>query len=154
MSRYDPLATVKRVTGLMQQGIRDAGEHVIPGSQVCPPIAVRPRAASCCVLLKMLTDGGPVPDDLTMLRSAKELREHVRSDGAVYLGAFEVVGRPDSVVLVYGDHTMTPQGAERLATLERPELERRYAAARLGPFGTVASAADAVAAPRSHPLSS
>ncbi len=152
MATYSPLDAVKRVTGLMQREIRNAGEQVIPGSQVCPPIAVKSRAAACCVLLKMLTEGGPVPDDFTGLTSSRALRDHVRSDGAIYLGAFELQGQPDSVVLVYGDHLMTPAGAERLATLERPELQRRYAAWRLGPFGTVASASPDDADPlRSSP---
>jgi hypothetical protein len=133
---YSPIASLRRLRGDMQSAISKAGERVIPGTEVAAPIAVVQRAAPCCVLLKMLTDGGPVPDDFTRLTSSSALRDHVRSDGAVYLGAFEVQGKPDSVVLVYGDPSMPVANAERLASLERPSLERRYADWQLGIFAS------------------
>jgi hypothetical protein len=132
---YSPIDSLRKLRGEMQRKIQEAGELVIPGSQVAPPLVnVEKRADPCCVLLKMLTDGGPIPDDFKGLRSSQAIREHVRSDGAVYRGAFELQGRPDSVVLVYGDPTLTDQQAERLSVIERPALERRYSDWTLGPF--------------------
>lgn len=133
---YNPLDSLRSLRSNMQREIAKHESVAIPGTEVKAPLAVVRRPTSCCVLLKALTDGGPVPADFTALKSAAMLRAHVRSDGAVYLGAFELAGHPDSIVLVYGDPAMRPAAAERLATLERAALQRRHASWQLGPFAS------------------
>jgi hypothetical protein len=89
----------------------------------------------CAVLLRSFTEGGPVPDDFEGLpKTAEALKSHVRSDGAVYLGAFEVQGDKDSVVLMYGPSNLTETRAEAIANMERLALTNRHAAWALGPF--------------------
>ncbi len=90
----------------------------------------------CAVLLRSLTEGGPVPDDFTALpKTAAAFKAHVRPDGAVYKGAFELQGRRGSVVLVWGPTAMSLQRAEQVATVERMVLEKRHESSKLGIFG-------------------
>jgi hypothetical protein len=72
--------------------------------------------------------------------SSAALKAHVRADGAVYCGAFELQGHPDSVVIVFGDPALSPRDAERFATLERPALNRRFRDWRLGVFAAPSTA--------------
>lgn len=98
------------------------------------------RRPTCCVLLRSLTDGGPVPDDFQGLATAAAIRSHVRPDGAVYKGSWQLQTDKDSVVLVWGDPALSIDDAEFIATRERPELVRRHEAAKLGPFGNTVPA--------------
>lgn len=102
----------------------------------------------CAVLLRSLTEKGPIPDDFTALQSAAAIKSHIRPDGAVYLGAFEVQGDRSSVVLVYGPATMSTEDAERVAIAERPALTARHESFLLGPFAQrpVSSPTNAVTA--------
>lgn len=129
---YDPRRAIRNATKAMNRYVQKNG----PSVGVVDPMytATAMSAAPCCVLLKAITDGGPVPDDLTNLKSGAAIKDHVRSDGAVFIGAFELQGDRDSIVLVYGDKALPVQQAERLATLERPELLRRQHQWSLGPF--------------------
>lgn len=128
---YDPLKAIRHATKAMNQYVKQAG----PSVGVTDPVyAATAGASPVCVLLKSITDGGLVPDDMTNLTSGQAIRDHVRSDGAVFVGAFELQGDRESIVLVYGDAAMKPEQAERLATLERPELLRRQHLHALGPF--------------------
>lgn len=139
---YHPLDGLRRLTALMRGKIRDAGETIqLPPPTDVPVVTI--KAAPCVVLLRALTDGhagkgwSSVPDDFHALTSAAAIEAHVRADGAVYVGAYQVQGHPDSVVLVYGDPSMTPQQAERYSITERPELERRHRQMLLGVFAHV-----------------
>src|SRR5689334_3440310 len=123
---YSPLGSLTTLRRAMQDEIAKH-EHVIPGSQVAPPLAVTERAAPCCILLQTLVEGGPVPDDLIGITTGAQLKAHVRPDGAVYQGAYEVMGQPDSVVIVYADQSLKPGAAEHLANMERPALVARHA---------------------------
>lgn len=135
MSEYNPLRSLTRLRKEMQSKIAESGELVIPGSTVDQPlISVQRKADVVCVLLKTLTEGGPIPDDLKGLRTSMAIRAHTRPDGGVYCGAYELQGQPESVVLVYGDPTLTDAQAERCASLERPALARRHSDWKLGPF--------------------
>lgn len=131
---YNPIASLRGLRKEMQRGISAAGEPILPGTPVEAPFAVLRKADTVCVLLKMLTDDGPVPDDIRGLLTGAALRSHVRADGAVYRGAFETQGAPDSVVLVWADPSVSDERCLLMANMERPALERRYHDWTLGPF--------------------
>lgn len=133
---YSPLKAIRRATSAMNKYVRDAKD--VMGRPINAPdltLSVNPKAAPCVVLLRSLTDGGPVPDDFTEIRSGEAIKNHKRSDGAVFKGAFELQNTKDSLCLVYGDESMTRAEAERAATLERPALMARHHNWTLGPFG-------------------
>lgn len=88
----------------------------------------------CAVLLRSLTDGGPVPDDFHGFTSAQQIKDHVRPDGAKFIGAYELQGDRSSVVLVYGPQTLDVITAEKFATMERRALIARHESFKLGPF--------------------
>lgn len=133
---YDPLKSLSGLRRDMQKEIASKGELVIPGTAVTAPLAVERKADTVCVLLKMLTDDGPVPDDIRGLFSGPAIKAHVRADGGVFRGAFEVAGRPDSVVLVWADPSLSDERCLIMASMERPALERRYQQWILGPFAS------------------
>ena len=95
---------------------------------------------TCAILLLAFTKGAKiVPDDFHAVeKTGKGLREYVRPDGGVYLGAFQPVGEPDGVVIVYGDPAMSQRDAQRIATQYRDQLIAKYegelALDELGPF--------------------
>lgn len=128
---YDPRKAIHRATRAMDEYVRKSG----PSVGVTEPVyTTKSGIAPVCVLLKSITDRGPCPDDFQTLTSGEQIKRHVRSDGAVFVGAFELQGDRESVVLVYGDPAMKAEQAERLATMERPELIRRQQQHALGPF--------------------
>jgi hypothetical protein len=140
VSQYDPRDAIKRTTRAMNSYVK---KHERPiqlhsdtnvGDVALTSTATEPGV--CVILLKSLTEDirTVVPDDFHPLRTALALQEHVRPDGAVFLGAYELQNTPDSLCLVYGPASLLPEKAERLATLERPALMRRHEQARLGPF--------------------
>lgn len=106
------------------------------------PASERPLSLSshalpipCAILLRSFTDGGPVPDDFTGLpKTSAALKAHVRPDGAIYKGAYQSQGVPESVVLVYGPKNLTDARAEEIASIERHALVTRHATAALGSF--------------------
>ncbi len=124
------------------EGLRRARKAMDSYSQKHTPATERPLTLStnkatlpCTILLKSFTEGGPVPDDFKALpRTAAAIKAHVRPDGAVYKGAFELQGTPDSVVLVFGPKNLTAHRAERIAAMERLDLMKRDASYRLGPY--------------------
>lgn len=132
MSDYNPLKAIRGATKAMNHRLREEGHVVQTGDSLAT--TTHTEAAPCCILLRSLTDGGPVPDDFNRLKlSGASLKEHVRPDGGVYLGAFEVQGQKDSLVIVYGPLRLKDK-AERLSILERPALVARHRTAALGPF--------------------
>lgn len=133
---YSPLKAIRRATASMQKFVKDAKDPM--GRPINAPdltLSVSTKVAPCVVLLRSLTEGGPVPDDLSALKSAEAIQQHVRPDGAVYRGAFELQNTPDSLCLVYGDPSLTRHEAERIATMERAALMARQRSWSLGPFG-------------------
>lgn len=124
--------------------IRGMDGYVKQHSKPAPVELVKPTAAApCAVLLRSIVEGGPVPDDFANVpKTADGLRSFVRADGAVYRGAFELQGKPGSIVMVWGDPSLSMKGAERIATQERPALEQRHAQAKLGPFANHTPIAD------------
>jgi hypothetical protein len=91
------------------------------------------KAAVCAVLLVSFSeDDGPVPDDFRAIVDKRAIKEYVRPDGAVYRGAFESNGV--DCVMVWGDPTTPESVIKRVAELERPALQQRYRAWKLGPF--------------------
>lgn len=131
---YNPMKSLSGLRQSMQKEIASKGEHVIPGTEVKAPLEITRKADTVCVLLKMLTDDGPVPDDIKGLLSGTALKNHVRSDGAVFRGAYELQGQPDSVVIVFADPSLSDERCLIMANMERPALERRYTQWTLGPF--------------------
>lgn len=150
---YDPRHGIKNAVRAMNTYVKkhERPQLVTGEPKNLPDVGLTNTATEpgvCVVLLKSFTDGvrDVVPDDFHALRTGKQLQEHVRPDGAIYLGAFELQNTPDSVCLVYGPASMQSEKAERLATLERPALMRRHDLAQLGPF---AAAPDTSTAPLS-----
>lgn len=91
------------------------------------------KAAVCAVLLmSFLEKNGPVPDDFQAITDKRAIKTYVRPDGAVYRGAFESNGV--DCVMVWGDPTTPESVIKRVAELERPALQQRYQAWKLGPF--------------------
>lgn len=128
---YSPLGAVRRATRAMNSYNT---KHAAPSER---PLTLETTTGPipCAVLLRSFTENGPVPDDFAGIpRSGAAIKEHVRPDGAVFLGAFEVQGDRSSVVLVYGPPTMTTEQAEQVALLERPALAARHESFLLGPF--------------------
>lgn len=133
-SKYSPLKAIRRATRSMNSAVQKA-----EASWSVPPIiSTTEKSAPCAVLLKSFTDDVMLPDDFNSVgKSGAAIKAYVRPDGAVYQGAFQMQGQPDSVVMVWGDPSMEPDEAERIATMERPALLRRYDSAKLGPFSGV-----------------
>ena len=91
------------------------------------------KASVCAVLLVSFSENdGPVPDDFRAIVNKRAIKEYVRPDGAVYRGAFESNGV--DCVMVWGDPTTPESVIKRVAELERPALQQRYRAWKLGPF--------------------
>lgn len=138
---YDPRQGIKNAVRAMNTYVKkhERPELITGEPKNLPDVglaSVAQEPAPCVVLLRSFTDGNRdiVPDDFFALRTAKDLQAHVRPDGAIYLGAYELQNTPDSLCMVYGPASMTSEKAERLATLERPALMRRHTQAQLGPF--------------------
>lgn len=133
---YSPLKALKHARRAMDSTVRKVSPTI---SGIAPQLSVSSsgQPVPCALYLQSLLDGvGSVPDDFTALpKTSAAIKGHIRPDGAVYLGAFELQGDRSSVVLVYGPPMMDPIRAEQIATLERPALIRRHQAAKLGPFG-------------------
>ncbi len=134
---YNPLKSLSGLRQKMQDKITEAGERIIPGTEVAAPLAIVKRADTVCVLLKMLTDDGPVPPDIKGLFSATAIKNHVREDGGIFRGAYELPHEPESVVLVWADPSVSDERCLIMANMERPALERRYTQWTLGPFAAV-----------------
>jgi len=91
------------------------------------------KASVCAVLLVSFSENdGPVPDDFRAIVDKRAVKQYVRPDGAVYRGAFESNGV--DCVMVWGDPTTPESVIKRVAELERPALQQRYRAWKLGPF--------------------
>lgn len=110
-----------------------------------PTIDIRKGPALCVIPLLAFTRQSPtLPDDfqtdVQAIVAAKQegerdgqavsrwLQQHVRGDGAVFLGSFALPHERDSVLLVYGDVNTTDRAAQqasmayrRLATLAQDE---------------------------------
>lgn len=90
---------------------------------------IKPRPQLLCVLLTDFSKRAPsLPDDLQALeRTGTAIKDHVRGDGGVFLGSYELPHTPSSVVLVWGDPLLDPSAVIRathqfrrdLATVER-----------------------------------
>ena len=129
---YDP-----RTAGKLAFNARRAARPSAPAAIVDDATtltAQSAKAAPCAILLRSLVEDGPVPDDFRALVDKRAVQQYVRPDGAVFRGAFEFDGLPDSLVLVWADHTLTRTRIEQIAQLERPALMARHKAWRLGPF--------------------
>ncbi len=127
---FDPKKSVRKATQAMNSYTRkhSQGERPLELSTNTLPVP-------CAVLLKSFTDNGPVPPDFVALpRTSAALKAHVRPDGAIYKGAYQVQGDPDSVVLMYGPKNLTEKRAAEIANLERLALKRRHEAKQLGQF--------------------
>jgi hypothetical protein len=131
VSKYDPRSAMRPAI----KGLRRYVEKHTPASERTLHLSTADRPTPCAVLLRSLTDNGPVPDDFTAIpKTAAGFKAHVRPDGAVYKGAFELQGQRGSVVLVWGPADMTVQRAEQVATIERRALEKRHESSTLGVF--------------------
>ena len=110
---------------------------------------------TCPILLLAFTKGAQIiPDDFFGLeKSGQALRNYVRPDGGVYLGAFQAAGESEGVVVVFGDPAMSLEQAQRIAMQYRGQLMERYdaevALGHLGPFaaGTVSEVSPALPHP-------
>ena len=106
----------------------------------------------CAILLLAFTKGSKmVPDDFHNVgKSGAALKTYVRPDGGVYLGAFQVQGEVDGIVVVYGDPAMSTGAAQKIALRYRQRLMEQYegekAMEHLGPFaaGAVSEPSPAV----------
>ncbi len=106
-----------------------------PASERPLTLLTNDQPIPCSVLLRSFVEDGPVPDDFKGLpKTSAAIKAHVRPDGAVYKGSFQLQGAKDSVVLVYGPKNLTEVRAERIASMERLALTRRHESFLLGPF--------------------
>ncbi len=129
---YSPKDAIRRTTRAMQSFTQ---KHT-PASERPLSLSTNTQPVPCALYLRSFTENGPIPDDFAGLpKTSVALRSHVRPDGAVYKGAFQIQGDKDSVVLVYGPQNLTEKRAEEIANMERLALRRRHERAALGPFG-------------------
>jgi len=128
---YDP-----RTAGRVAFNARRAARPSAPAALLddATTLATQSDKASVCAVLLMSfsEDDGPVPDDFRAIVDKRAIKEYVRPDGAVYRGAFESNGV--DCVMVWGDPTTPESVIKRVAELERPALQQRYRAWKLGPF--------------------
>jgi hypothetical protein len=128
---YDP-----RTAGRFAFNARRAARPSAPAALLddATTLATQSDKASVCavLLLSFSEDNGPVPDDFRAIVDKRAIKEYVRPDGAVYRGAFESNGV--DCVMVWGDPTTPESVIQRVAELERPALQQRYRAWKLGPF--------------------
>jgi len=128
---YDP-----RTAGRFAFNARRAARPSAPAALLddATTLATQSDKASVCavLLLSFSEDDGPVPDDFRAIVDKRAIKEYVRPDGAVYRGAFESNGV--DCVMVWGDPTTPESVIKRVAELERPALQQRYRAWKLGPF--------------------
>ena len=128
---YDP-----RTAGRFAFNARRAARPSAPAALLddATTLATQSDKASVCavLLLSFSEDDGPVPDDFRAIVDKRAIKEYVRPDGAVYRGAFESNGV--DCVMVWGDPTTPESVIQRVAELERPALQQRYRAWKLGPF--------------------
>lgn len=127
---YSPLRALNRVRKSMDTV---SAKHT-PASERPLTLSSQTGPIPCAVLLRSLAENGPVPDDFKGLTNAADIKGHVRPDGAKYIGAYELQGDRQSVVLVYGPATLDLIAAEKMATMERPALIARHESFLLGPF--------------------
>ncbi len=129
--KYDPRAGIRGATKAMNAFVRKS--H--PTGRRDLTLSTNDQPVPCAVLLKSFVEDGPVPDDFKGLpKSSQSLKDHVRPDGAVYKGAFQLQGTKDSVILMYGPKNLTETRAEQIANMERLALTQRHASFVLGPF--------------------
>ena len=128
---YDP-----RTAGRFAFNARRAARPSAPAALLddATTLATQSDKASVCAVLLMSfsEDNGPVPDDFRAIVDKRAIKAYVRPDGAVYRGAFESNGV--DCVMVWGDPTTPESVIQRVAELERPALQQRYRAWKLGPF--------------------
>ncbi len=128
---YDP-----RTAGRFAFNARRAARPSAPAALLddATTLATQSDKASVCAVLLMSfsEDDGPVPDDFRAIVDKRAVKQYVRPDGAVYRGAFESNGV--DCVMVWGDPTTPESVIKRVAELERPALQQRYRAWKLGPF--------------------
>ena len=128
---YDP-----RTAGRVAFNARRAARPSAPAALLDDATALATqsdKASVCAVLLMSFSeDDGPVPDDFRAIVDKRAIKEYVRPDGAVYRGAFESNGV--DCVIMWGDPTTPESVIKRVAELERPALQQRYRAWKLGPF--------------------
>lgn len=128
---YDP-----RTAGRFAFNARRAARPSAPAALLddATTLATQSDKASVCavLLVSFAEDDGPVPDDFRAIVDKRAIKEYVRPDGAVYRGAFESNGV--DCVMVWGDPTTPESVIKRVAELERPALQQRYRAWKLGPF--------------------
>jgi hypothetical protein len=128
---YDP-----RTAGRFAFNARRAARPSAPAALLddATTLATQSDKASVCAVLLMSfsEDDGPIPDDFRAIVDKRAIKEYVRPDGAVYRGAFESNGA--DCVMVWGDPTTPESVIKRVAELERPALQQRYRAWKLGPF--------------------
>ena len=128
---YDP-----RTAGKLAFNARRAARPSAPAALLddAATLATQSDKASVCavLLVSFSEDDGPVPDDFRAITDKRAIKTYVRPDGAVYRGAFESNGV--DCVMVWGDPTTPESVIKRVAELERPALQQRYRAWKLGPF--------------------
>lgn len=133
---YSPKDALRRVTRSMNRVVRDN----TPQTNRPLDLTTTTGPIPCAVLLRTFIEGGPVPDDFSALpKNTTAIQQHVRPDGAKFIGAFELQGDKTSLVLVYGPQTLDIISAERVATMERPALMARHEQFLLGPFARSAA---------------
>ena len=145
---YSPMGVLSM---LREKGVVSAGANFGKKAATVDAFGapVFPKTIETCpILLLAFTERSPmVPDDFhNVERSGKGLREYVRPDGGVFLGAFQPAGEKDGVVVVFGDPAMSQGAAQRIALQYRQQLIERYeghcAAQALGPFSGLPVAAE------------
>jgi hypothetical protein len=112
LSPYDPKSALKLVRDALKakptkpKGLLDGF-----GAPTAYEASERPRTF-CFLLSAFAGDTAVMPDDFdTVPKSAKGIKEHVRPDGAVFLGLFETPNGRDQGVVVFGDPLMDLQDA-------------------------------------------
>lgn len=120
MSEYDPKSALKKFSEA--GGFK--GKPI--GKRVGPAYDLKARAPFFCFpLMAFAMRDEHLPQDIKDLpTSSKSLKEHVRPDGGVYLGAFELPDDAGSTIVVYGEATTTQDEAKQASILFRQRLAR------------------------------
>lgn len=116
---YDPKSVFKV--------LKKAGRPVRPvGKKVGPAYDLKQRPPAFCFPLQAWIDKHEaLPEDIRALPLVSgALRGHVRPDGSVYCGAYELPNQPQSTIIVFGDALLSHEDAIAASVEFRRRLER------------------------------
>ncbi len=118
---YDPKSALKI---LKKNNAMPARKPVGPNIPDAYRMGSRPQPL-CFPLMAWLDGAKALPEDiLAVPLSSKVLKEHVRPDGGMFLGLFELPDQPASGIVVFGDPLMSRENAIAVSIHFRRRLTR------------------------------